>query len=209
MTGLRILPAAGTKPRALIMLLHGVGGDAATMEPSAQVLRGTLIDTAIVVPDAPSHFDLGPYGYQWFSVDGVTNTNRDARIQNAIPVVEDLIEQEAMLLGLTHDRVGVCGFSQGAMIALTLADRPNAPRFIASIAGRITRLPRLRANPLPQIFLSQGTADQTVPYACLNEAVTAFKHANFPLTALTIERQGHFISPRQARAVADFFARAF
>lgn len=206
---LRFLPSAGRAPRALIVVLHGVGGDAVSMVPLAQTLAGTLKDTAIIVPDAPFPFDLGTSGYQWFSVAGVTLTNRDARIQNALPGVKALIEHEAKRLGLTHDCVGVCGFSQGAMMALAMADLPHAPRLIASIAGRIARKPEVSTTALPQVFLTHGDSDQTVPYACMNEAIIAFRQSDFQVTALTMERQDHFISAQQTNAVADFFASSF
>lgn len=209
MAMLRFLPQGGTKPRALIVLLHGVGGDAASMELLAIALSSALANTAVVVPDAPFPFDLGNSGYQWFSVAGVTATNRDARIQNALPMVEALIAKEAKQFDLPHDRIGVCGFSQGAMMALALADRPEAPRFIASIAGRIAREPKPQPNRAPHIFLTHGDADQTVPFACLKEAITALRQANFPATALAIRDQGHFIGREQADAVCNFFARAF
>jgi predicted esterase len=50
-----------------------------------------------------------------------------------------IIDQEAARYGMTSDQIAVCGFSQGAVMALAVADTPSAPAEIASIAGRIAR----------------------------------------------------------------------
>jgi phospholipase/carboxylesterase len=205
----RLLPVDKRPPRMLIVLLHGVGGDADTMMPLAQFLNDILADTVIVVPEAPIPFDLGDTGFQWFSVQGVTRANRGDRIRNALPVVQKMIDREAARYHLPWGRVGVCGFSQGAMISLALADGPNPPWAIASIAGRIATSPKVQIGQPPTIFLSHGSADQTVPFACLAEAKAAFRRAGYPVSALPIPTQGHEIGREQAAEIAHFFTAAF
>jgi phospholipase/carboxylesterase len=80
MTIIRLLPLHGMAPQILIIVLHGVGADAGSMRPLAQHLHCENPNAAIVIPDAPIPFDLGDGGYQWFSIKGVTDYNRQVRI---------------------------------------------------------------------------------------------------------------------------------
>jgi phospholipase/carboxylesterase len=209
MTDLRFLPPSGEHPNALIILLHGVGGDATTMEPLARALMETQSRTIIVIPDAPVPFDLGHNGFQWFSIRDVTQSNRGDRIREALPIVQKIIDQEAVRYRLPRSRVGICGFSQGGMMALALADAPNPPAAIASIAGRIAAPPKAQTVQAPHILLTHGDADQTVPFHALAEAATAFESANYPVSTLTVGGLGHQIGQVQVQSIAHFFADAF
>jgi phospholipase/carboxylesterase len=209
MAVIRFPPASRAKPNSLLVLLHGVGSDVASLEPLGQVVREALRDSAVIIPDAPLPFDLSDHGHQWFSINGVTDLNRHSRIEAALPWIEDFIKREAQNHGLPFSRIGVCGFSQGAMMALALADCREPPVAIVSIAGRIARYPLPSTNAAPQLLLTHGTADQTVPFACLGEASSAFVIAGYSVLTLPIAGHGHHITSQQAKAVAQFFSDVF
>ncbi len=207
MTIIRLLPPHGIAPQALILVLHGVGTDAASMQPLARHLQRDNPNAAIVIPDAPSPFDLGRSGYQWFSINGVTDDNRQARIAEARPNVETMIAQELARYQLSHQELGICGFSQGAMMALAMADSPNAPAATVSIAGRIARPVTPAAGRTSRVMLTHGTADPIVPFACMEEAERAFVAAGNPVQTSPVPGHGHHISEAQAHNVGAFFAR--
>lgn len=211
MTILRLLPPNSISPRALILVLHGVGSDAASMQPLSYMLHKANPTAVVIMPDAPFPFDGGGRGYQWFSVRGVTDGNRQARIAEAVPNLEALIEAELARYSLTHYDLGVCGFSQGAMMALAIADTANPPAAIASIAGRITRpVASLRSSDRPsELLLTHGESDQIVPFACLQEAIGAFSGAGYAPKWSAIPHLGHQISNVQAQAVGVFFRSTF
>ncbi|WP_276152807.1 MULTISPECIES: hypothetical protein [unclassified Sulfitobacter] len=73
-------------PAKRIVFLHGVGGSGDSIHPLAQQL-----DLAFEAhcPDGPQAFDMGA-GRQWFSVNGVTETNRPARVTEALPAFMSL-----------------------------------------------------------------------------------------------------------------------
>jgi phospholipase/carboxylesterase len=207
MTIIRLLPPHGIAPQALILVLHGVGAYAESMMPLAQHLHRGNPEAAIVIPDGPLPFDLGAGGYQWFSIKGVTDDNRQARITEAKPKVETIIKQELVHYQLSHQKLGICGFSQGAMMALAMADSPNAPAATVSIAGRIARPVTPTAGRTSSVMLTHGTADSIVPFTCMEEAESAFVAAGYPVQTLPVAGHGHQISGAQARRTSEFFAR--
>jgi phospholipase/carboxylesterase len=201
---LRFLPASRQAPKSLIVLLHGVGANAESMEPLASYLHTANPDAAISLPNAPAVFDLGGSGRQWFSIKGVTDQNRTARIAEALPPVEVMIADELRRYGLTHRELCLVGFSQGAMLALAMANSESPPAAIASIAGRVAGPVRRSMGHVLDVFLTHGTADQIVPFECMKYAEDAFSNAGYYPRVLPIAGLDHQISKEQADALAAF-----
>lgn len=136
-------------PAKRIIFLHGVGGSGASMRPLASQLGFAF---EMHYPDGPQAFDMGA-GRQWFSVKGVTEANRPARVDDALPAFTATIEafgdpRESLLIG----------FSQGAIMALhaVAAGLPVAGVF--ALSGRLAG-PVVARTDWPPITLIHGTAD--------------------------------------------------
>lgn len=209
MAVIRLLPPHDLAPDALCILLHGVGADAASMQPLGMLLQSACPTMAVVIPDAPERSDISSFGWQWFSVRGVTDQNRASRIDNALTPLKAFIASEQARYALAPARTAVGGFSQGAMMALALADHDLAPSAIAAIAGRIARPVAAATGSSPTILLSHGALDPVVPFPCMEEAEHAFLSAGYPVKAIAITDLGHSISPAQAMALSAHFAAAF
>lgn len=93
-----------------VIFLHGVGGTGASMQPLANAL---VLTVPAQCPDGPEPFDMGQ-DRQWFSVRGVTEENRPARIAAALPAFVRILEA----FGDPRDSL-LIGFSQGAIMACT------------------------------------------------------------------------------------------
>src|SRR6266436_9249722 len=61
-------PVAGGKPRRLVILLHGLGADGNDLIGLQQYWGPLVPEAEFVSPNAPFPCEMGPYGYQWFSV---------------------------------------------------------------------------------------------------------------------------------------------
>ena len=138
-----------------VIFLHGVGSSGAAMQPLAAALN--LGDNAHC-PDGTEPFDMGQ-GRQWFSVKGISEDARPARIAAAMPGFRAVIEG----LGDPRDSVLV-GFSQGAIMALHAVADGLPVRAVVALSGRA-------AGPLPArvdwppITLIHGAADGMIPAA--------------------------------------------
>ncbi len=207
MTAIRLSPLSGLRPQALVILLHGVGANAESMRAVAQSLQHQLPDVAFSIPTAPERSDLGGTGFQWFSIRGVSHFNRGDRLNAGLPPIEKLIAEELAYYALTHDQLALCGFSQGAMMALALADRPRPPAAIVSIAGRIARPVAAATSLSPAVLLMHGDADTVVPFVCLAEAADTFAAAGFVTDILHVPGLGHQIAHEQLSAIVPFVTR--
>jgi len=138
-----------------VIFLHGVGSSGAAMEPLAVALD--LRDSAHC-PDGTEPFDMGQ-GRQWFSVKGISEDARPARIAAAMPGFRAVIEG----LGDPRDSVLV-GFSQGAIMALHAVADGLPVRAVVALSGRAAGPLAPRAD-WPPITLIHGTADGVIPAA--------------------------------------------
>lgn len=203
MTTLRIEPAKGPA-QALVLLLHGVGASAQAMAPLAQVLATRLPGATIVAPDGTQPFDLGVAGRQWFSVAGVTEDNRKARVEATLPTIEALLDDECARAQVSRRQAAVVGFSQGAILALHLAaasDRP--PALTVSLAGRLAAGPlRVGQGPRSPVFLSHGANDTVIAAADGRRAAETLAAIGCEVEFELLPGHGHSIDARQADSVS-------
>lgn len=160
-SGIKRLPAS--KPRQLYILLHGVGGGAATLVPLAHKLQAAYPEAAILIPDAPHPFDRGPTGRQWYSTLGRTEENRIERVAEALPYLYALVRSAQEALGVFPQETALAGFSQGAYMALEYAARyDGGVGRVLAFSGRYAKLPD-KAPELTTLHLFHGEDDEVVP----------------------------------------------
>ena len=205
---------SGRAPRALVALLHGVGGTASTILPLAKILGAGAADAAFVALDGPEPRAGVPVaeasGRQWYSTDGIDDTTRPLRIAAALPALDRRLEVELTRCGLSRTDLVLVGFSQGAAMALRAGlCRPDACRAVVAFAGRLTGLPmRGRLLP-PQTLLVHGDADDMVPWAETRRVETLLRDAGWPVQAHVLPGLGHTIGPAACRLARRFVHALF
>lgn len=151
--------------KKFIILLHGVGSNGADLQGLGDYWSASLPGVICMAPDAPEPCDMGR-GYQWFSVSGVTEENRAARIADARAsfdaTLDALLQQHQYT---ADDQLILVGFSQGSIMSLDTLVRGERP-----LAGVVAFSGRL-ASPAPyhpaagsQAILIHGQADQVIPW---------------------------------------------
>lgn len=185
----------------LVLLLHGVGGSAADLAPLAEVIAAALPRATMHCVQAPDASDFGR-GWQWFSVQGITEHNRPARVAEALPRFIAAIAAEQAKAGADPRSTVLVGFSQGAIMALesTLLRAPPAERIVA-IAGRFARLPE--RGPAAAIHLVHGTEDRVVPASLSRAAHERLSSLGTRTTLDLIADAPHGITAAMAEAVTE------
>ena len=176
----------------LMLLFHGVGADAQDLVPLGRVLAAEFPAAFIVSVAAPLPSDSGG-GRQWFSVQGISEDNRPARIAAAMPAFVDTVAHWQKEAGVGLDAVALIGFSQGGIMALeSTRDRPAIAGRVVSIAGRFARLPET-ANAQTTLHMFHGKADPVIPYGFTVEAAQHLVAIGADVTADVIPHVGHQI----------------
>lgn len=185
-------------PRAsqLILLFHGVGSNAQSLAALGQAYAQAFPKAMVVAVDAPHASELAPDGRQWFSVTGIQDENRAQRVDAALPAFEFSVRHWQQRAGVDAAGTAVVGFSQGAIMALSSALRPEpvAARVIA-IAGRFARLPELPLHEGSTVHLLHGKADAVIPYSHAIEGALRLKALGTDFTADVLPFVGHELHP--------------
>jgi phospholipase/carboxylesterase len=179
----------------LVVALNPQRGDAADF---IALFQGLRTKARIIAPYADAQ--NGHFG--WYrgesSAAGAPGPRRAA--QTLVP-----------FLGQMHDAwlsVGkpiVVGYSQGAIVAMTLAI--TAPKSLSAVVSISGRLPpalfrdarKIASGPTIEVF--HGERDRAVPFAACKESVAVLKAAGFSTTAHFYPDVGHKMSRSEAQEI--------
>jgi phospholipase/carboxylesterase len=157
-------PSSGAPP--LLLLLHGIGSNEQDLIGLAPDLDGRFFCVSARAP-----FELGEDAYAWFHVkygaDGTVIRPDEAESSRILLVkfVDELVSS----YGLDAKKVFLMGFSQGAIMCLSVAlTRPDKVAGIVAMSGRL--LPEVlplvaeveALTSLP-VFVAHGTMDGVLP----------------------------------------------
>lgn len=196
-----LLPEQGP-PRQLLVFLHAAGSSACSMLPTALTLRRYFPAAVMLLPDG---FEAGDGGHarQWFSLCGISETNRPQRVARALPALIDYIEQAQRRYGLLPPDTALLGFAQGAVMALELAAaRDGLAGRVLAFAGRYASLP-LRAPEYSTLHLFHGEADPVMPVSHTNDAYAHLAALGADATLDVASEVGHELHPALVERAAS------
>lgn len=197
-----------------VVVLHGWGAPGDDLVPIAQMLKRPGV--RFFVPAAPLP-EMGG-GRAWWHLDPNVRPPHAASDQTTpgfrpTPAVVAARAAVQGLIATVVDRhapatIALCGFSQGAMLALdvALAGTPGVARVVAmSGVLLMDSVPALRApHPTkPRFLLSHGRHDPVVPFAAGTSAKDLLEKHGFPVTWRPFDG-GHEIPPPVLRDLDRF-----
>lgn len=195
----------------LVILLHGVGARGENLAGLGPIWTRSLPGTVFAAPDGPMPFDQGGPGRQWFSIRGVTEANRGARIVAARPAFDETLNRIIAARGFEGrlDRVALVGFSQGAIMALDALATGRWPvAAVVAYSGRLATPEALTPARTPALLI-HGDADMAIPFTESLAAADRLKAAGADVRVEIEPRHYHGISPEGAAEGARFLAQAF
>ena len=191
---------------SLVILLHGVNADGADLAPLGAQWRRALPNTAFAAPDAP--FSSG-YGFQWFSLDGITAANRFARVVAARAPFDAVLRNIIAAHGLSDhlERVALVGFSQGSMMALdALASGRWAFGASVAFSGRLASPPPLAPALATPVLLIHGDDDSVIASSESEEAAAVLQKLGVATQLHILRGVDHTISSDGALLAQAFLA---
>ncbi len=194
--GPRQAPASGGPPRALVVLLHGLGADGNDLIGLAPAFGQILPDAAFVSPHAPFPCDMAPMGRQWFSFHSQAEPDILAGVRAVAPILKAFIDAELARHDLSDDRLALLGFSQGTMVALHVGLRRPTP--CAAVVGYSGALiaPEILAGEIksrPPVLLVHGEADEVIVFSAMARSAEALLANDVPVHCEPRPGLGHGI----------------
>ena len=179
--GPRLAPAAGGRPKQLVIFCHGYGADGNDLIGLGQQWRGLLPEAAFVSPHAPQRCTMSSIGYQWFPISRLDPQETWIGVQDAAPALDAFIDAELARNGLDDGQMALVGFSQGTMLALHVGlRRKRAPAAVLGYAGALAGPEHLdgQITARPPVMLIHGDLDEVIPVSAVHMAAGALGAAD-------------------------------
>src|SRR5881409_1162544 len=147
-------PSSGPPP--LLLLLHGVGSHEGDLIGLAPYLDGRFY---IVSARAPIQLGPGMYGWYHVTLDPQVPVIDPAEAERGRITLLQFIDETIQAYSTDRHRVYLLGFSQGAIMSLSLAlTRPEKLAGVAAMSGRMP----------PELPEKAGTPDARRRFVLLN-----------------------------------------
>lgn len=191
--------ASATPPPLLFLLFHGVGSGPRDMAPLAQRLLAEYPQAACVAVAAPDRFDAVPgggAGTQWFSVAGISELNRPARVAQALPGFVQTVRALQQRYGVPWERTALVGFSQGGIMSLEAVQaEPQLAGRVLAFGARHATAP-MHAPADTSVHLLHGLADRVVPPGPALDSAERLVALGGDVTCHALPGIGHEMHPR-------------
>lgn len=191
------VPDDANDPAPAVIVLHGRGATERDLIPLAEELPGDPHIISLRAPDS-----LGP-GYTWYELDlsgGGLHASEPDRDDwsRSLELVGESIDTAVDAFGLDPNRIGLLGFSQGAIVSLGLMiEQPGRYAWIGALHGYLpSHYPRdaIEAAAGTPVFLAAGSNDQIIPATRAEEAKKRLSEAGVD-TTYRVYPIGHGTAP--------------
>ncbi|MEQ1900408.1 MAG: dienelactone hydrolase family protein [Devosia sp.] len=194
-----LLPPKSAGPaRQLMVLLHGYGADGADLIGLGYQWRDLFPDMMFVAPNAPSSCARSPSGFEWFPLLEDRISGRLKGAEEARPVIINFLIDLWAQTGLTARETVLCGFSQGAMMALNVGTSLDSELAgIIAFSGAMIPADGFAGGrwAKPPVALIHGDQDHVVEPRLSREAATELSMAGFEVVLHFSKGAGHGIAP--------------
>ena len=168
-----VSPLSKNKPKQVVVLCHGYGGDGKDISVLAMNWQRFLPDAILLCPNAPEICAVHPQGYQWFDL---TVEKAEIILEKSLLAEEKLnifLDQVLDNFQLGPNNLALVGFSQGCMMGIQVGlKKKKQINCLVGYSGKIINQKHLsdNINSRPKIFLMHGENDTIVPPTHLLEA---------------------------------------
>lgn len=150
-----------------VVLIHGRGTNERDLLPIGAQLPGELDVLSVRAPDRMG----GANSYTWYELDLSAGGLHDSQpepegFRRSLDLVHQFVAEAVDAFDLDPARVGLLGFSQGAITGLSaLLERPEAYRWVVAMNGYLAAEHEDQAGNAAgkPVFVGCGSMDQIIP----------------------------------------------
>lgn len=211
-------------PRKLVVFLHGYIDSAVFLDKRLETFYDRLNDYAIHLPQSPLICEIHENNRQWYSMHRFDPNDE----RKFVPTLEECVAfYDRMTLGLkqAYDNLVpyieqslaeydlqwkdliLCGFSQGAMVALYIALMyPEKMKAVISFSGILAgaKYVATHTSASPDALLIHGNDDNLIRYAALDFTKQKLEDLGCCVKTHTIEGGHHMLTPESLKLAADY-----
>jgi phospholipase/carboxylesterase len=173
-----------------LFVMHGIGSNEQNM---LSLVEG--LEESFYIFSIRGHLSQGP-GFAFFTIEGYGKPHREV-FDDGIQRLTNLIDDACEKYPLDLKQLYLLGFSQGAILSMTLALTLGKMKGIVALSGYVPQFVKeeYAINPGDNlsVFISHGEFDQVLPFEWGKENAEYFTKLGIPVTFKTYP-EGHTVS---------------
>lgn len=197
---------ASDGPDPAVFVLHGRGANEEDLVPIASELPDSFHIISLRAPDRLQG------GYTWYELDlsagGLHQSQPDPDdFERSLTLIADSVSAAIDRFGLAVDRLGLLGFSQGAITSMSLLlEKPETFQWVVALHGYLPAShldldpDGIREKP---VFIAAGSADQIIPEARTAAAAERFEQLGAAVE-YTVYNTAHGVSSGELADLVTF-----
>nr|MDQ6120941.1 esterase [Klebsiella pneumoniae subsp. pneumoniae] len=183
-----------------MLLFHGVGDNPVSMGQIGSWFAPQFPDALIV---SIGGVELRPQRSAVVFAAGVTEENRQQRIDAIMPTFIEIVRYWQEKSGVSPLATALIGFSQGAIMSLeSIKAAPDLASRVIAFNGRYATLPET-ATTATTIHLIHGGEDRVIDLAWAVSAEEALQQAGGDVTLDIVDDLGHAIDDRSMQLAIE------
>ena len=205
-----VSPLSKSKPKQIIVLCHGYGGDGKDISILASNWQRFLPDAIFLCPNAPEVCAVNPGGYQWFDLENEKEEIILEKSLNAEEKLSKFLDQTLDHYQLKPPNLALVGFSQGCMISIQAGFKHKKQiNCLVGYSGKVINQKHLseNINSKPKIFLMHGDKDTIVSPTHLLEAKEYFTNCKIKIKTKLFKNCEHRISVEGSSLGLEFLRK--
>ncbi|MGO4886178.1 alpha/beta hydrolase [Anaerobacillus sp. MEB173] len=175
-----------------LFVMHGIGSN----EKNMLSLVNSLEDYFFIF-SVRGHLTQGP-GFAYFTIQGYGKPHREV-FDTGIKKLAKFIDYASTNYEIDLEKLYLLGFSQGAIVSMTLALTHGKIKGVVALSGYIPQFVKEEYTIDPgnqlSVFISHGEYDQVLPYEWGEENVDYFTKLEVPVTFKSYP-EGHTVSEK-------------
>jgi len=189
-------PLSREKPKKVIILCHGYGGDGKDISLLAVNWQRFIPDGIFLCPNGPEPCSINPQGFQWFDL---SEEKEEIILEKSLEAEKKLILFLDQVLDNYHlqaKNMALVGFSQGSMISIQVGLKNKKEiNCVLGYSGKVINHKHLSTHikSKPNFFLMHGDRDTIVPPTHLLEAKEFFANCGVKIKTKLFKNCEHRI----------------
>lgn len=186
----------------LVFLFHGYGSDKDNLQPIGEKFAEAL-------PSAEIHLANGiepcseACGFKWFSMNSDNLEDWEFEFTKNIPQIMKYVDSVKDAKNLTYRDIIFSGFSQGAMLSLSLGIYYNV-RAVIAFSGLILSPDKFLKQARTKVLLAHGSNDSVVPVSAVDFTKSALEKFNIDTKIAIAQGLDHAINGYLLNRAVDF-----
>jgi phospholipase/carboxylesterase len=175
-----------------LFIMHGIGSNEHNM---LSLVKG--LEDSFYIFSVRGHLTQGP-GFAYFTIQGYGKPHREV-FDDGIKRLAIFIEYSCTKYEIDPEQLYLLGFSQGAIVSMTLALTLGKIKGVVALSGYIPQFVKdeytINTGDKLSMFISHGEHDQVLPYDWGKENVEYFTKLGVPVYFKSYP-EGHTVSEK-------------